>query len=469
MLGDMGMLLGIEDQEYFAKYPSFAKTSAKRKQVHEHFGILPSGPLITESEWKDLKYYYLETAPTSPLPPEDKPSMNWELDRFSIEPPRNRLPRMFATLTRIDERNNKLYIGDSSRNILSIFDETGQRIGNPLSFQNKITPVDIAFDSDLAYLASIGDVSGANPTAETAFITRIEGLHGNQNSLEESVVVSQLPRIADIELADLYGDNTPELIVSCFGTAAGKVTSFRLGQDGSLEERVLLAMPGAVKTQTHDFNGDGRLDVGVLLGNAREGFHILENLGNGEFRDHIVFQTHPSMGHTYFELTDFNGDNAADLLVVNGDNVDSDPYNTLKNFHGIRVYLNKGDFAFEQAYFYPMQGAFIAKAADFDSDGDMDIAAIAFYPDFDAASPENFVYLEAKGILDFVPHSSEKLNTGRWMTMDAGDLDGDGDIDLALGGAYLPIGMSHYMEKFEQLSNSGPVFLILRNNTLTDN
>jgi hypothetical protein len=44
-------------------------------------------------------------------------------------------------------------------------------------------------------------------------------------------------------------------------------------------------------------------------------------------------------------------------MTVNGDNVDSDPYNTLRNYHGVRVFLNEGGLRFRQAYFYPMYGA----------------------------------------------------------------------------------------------------------------
>ena len=55
---------------------------------------------------------------------------------------------------------------------------------------------------------------------------------------------------------------------------------------------------------------------------------------------------------------------------------------------------------------------------------------------------------------------------GRWLTMDVGDIDGDGDPDVALGGAYIPIGMFTQKALFKRLLRSGPQVLILENNHL---
>ncbi|NJM26868.1 MAG: VCBS repeat-containing protein [Bacteroidia bacterium] len=102
------------------------------------------------------------------------------------------------------------------------------------------------------------------------------------------------------------------------------------------------------------------------------------NKGNLAFERKTVVETGPAYGHTYFELQDFNKDGHMDLLVSNGDS-DADPYNTLKNYHGVRIYMNDGRDNFSQKYFYPMYGVHFAKAADFDNDGDLDIAAVAFF------------------------------------------------------------------------------------------
>ena len=152
-----------------------------------------------------------------------------------------------------------------------------------------------------------------------------------------------------------------------------------------------------------------------------------------------------------------------DILAVNGDNVDSDPYNTLKNYHGLRIYLNRGNLRFEEAYFYPMYGAFGAQAEDFDDDGDLDIAAISFYPDFSAERRESFTYLQNDGGLEFSAYTSPELMTGRWMTMDVGDIDGDDDVDIVLGGGYIPSGMFVYMDMYEAFTETAPPVLILKN------
>jgi len=187
------------------------------------------------------------------------------------------------------------------------------------------------------------------------------------------------------------------------------------------------------------------------------------NNGANEFESTTVFETGPSYGHTYFELQDFNADGQMDIMTVNGDNVDSDPYNTLKNYHGVRIYLNRGELRFEEAYFYPMYGAFGAKAADFDNDGDLDIAAVSFFPDFAVERRESFVLLQNDGEMNFTAHTNPDLIFGRWMTMDVGDMDGDDDIDIVLGGAYIPTGMFAYMDTYRTLAESAPSILVLKN------
>jgi hypothetical protein len=80
-----------------------------------------------------------------------------------------------------------------------------------------------------------------------------------------------------------------------------------------------------------------------------------------------------------------------------------------------------------------MYGASKAIARDFDQDGDLDIAAISFFPDYQRQPLCGFVYLENKGNLQFEPSTFKEAAAGHWLTLESGDVDLDGDQDLLLG------------------------------------
>jgi hypothetical protein len=49
------------------------------------------------------------------------------------------------------------------------------------------------------------------------------------------------------------------------------------------------------------------------------------------------------------------------------------------------------------------------------------------------------------------------------MTIGVGDLDGDADTDIVLGGAYIPVGMFAFMDVYRAMAESAPAILILEN------
>ena len=464
-LGYMGYWFGMEDLAYLSDRPAFVRDNVRtRREVLRRDNLLPAVPTLSRDEWDLLRAYYLRNAPAQALPQTGTLPLRWTLPRFKAVASEYRARPAVTTLVRIREERREIYLGDSASGRLTVLDGDGRvKVAAALD-DPRLSPVDIEFLDGAAYVGSIGDLpalqpSAARPAHIVALTLKDDGLKGAQARL----LIGSLYRMADMEMADLNGDGRVDIIVCGFGVLAGGVSWFESRPDGNYFERPLLALPGAVRAQVHDFNGDGLPDIAVLVSQAREGFHILINRGDGRFEDRTIFETHPGYGHTYFELQDFNGDGLADLLVVNGDTVDSDPYNTPKNYHGLRIYLNRGGLRFEEAWFYPMHGAFVARARDFDGDGDLDVAAISFYPDFASDRPESFTYLENLGGLKFAACSHEATLTGRWMTLDAGDIDGDGDVDLVLGGGYIPVGMFAYMDLYHRLAETGPPVLILKN------
>jgi hypothetical protein len=117
-------------------------------------------------------------------------------------------------------------------------------------------------------------------------------------------------------------------------------------------------------------------------------------------------------------------------VYTNGDNADLSII--LKPYHGVRIFMNTGHDKFTETWFYPMYGASEALARDFDSDGDVDIAAISFFPDFRNHLEDGFIYFENTGD-NFIPQTTELAKSGRWLKLEAADFDRDGDEDILLG------------------------------------
>ena len=83
-----------------------------------------------------------------------------------------------------------------------------------------------------------------------------------------------------------------------------------------------------------------------------------------------------------------------------------------------------------------------AIAADFDGDGDLDIATIAFFADMKNKPAEEFIYFEQDKPLSFKPHAIPVSKYGRWMSMDVADINNDGKPDIVLGNYSMGFGFS---------------------------
>jgi hypothetical protein len=181
---------------------------------------------------------------------------------------------------------------------------------------------------------------------------------------------------------------------------------------------------------TGDFNGDGKKDIIALMTQADERIRLYLGQGNFNFAASTILRFPAVYGSSYFEINDFNKDGFFDILYTNGDN--SDYSMILKPYHGVRVFLNDGGQHFKESWFYPMNGASWAMARDFDQDGDLDIAAIAFFPDFKRSPEQSFIYFENRGG-NFFPFVTRESTCGRWLVMNVADIDNDNDLDILLG------------------------------------
>jgi hypothetical protein len=108
-------------------------------------------------------------------------------------------------------------------------------------------------------------------------------------------------------------------------------------------------------------------------------------------------------------------------------------------------------------------GAVTARLYDFDSDGDLDIAAISYFPDYAKTPEESFVLLYNAGDLTFEAHTFEGASRGRWLVMDVGDFDRDQDPDILLGSniGFAPQGDQTGL--YQRWMQEAPSFIVLEN------
>ena len=386
-------------------------------------GLFPKAPIISEHDWRLICQYYLELAPTEALPQGPRPKIRNGSSQFRVRPLKYPGATSLTTMVQIDPATKRLYIGNAGARTLDIVNSAGDVLSRvPVDSP----PVSLTIRPEGLYVTLIGNIF---PSDEKNGKLVLLEKHGNE--YQARTILANLQRPVSALFADLNSDGREDIVLCAFGNYLGKFSWFEnLGAAG-YREHPLIELPGALNSLIFDVNKQGLPDVIVLMAQAREGIHLFQNQGGGEFQEQIITNFPPIFGSTHIELADFNHDGFPDLLVSNGDN--GEYPSPFKNYHGIRIFLNDGHNHFTQSWFFPMNGAFKAIARDVDHDGRLDILAISFFPNYQKSPEESFVFLKNTGGLSFEPFSFPECISGRWLTMDAGDLDGDGQLDIALG------------------------------------
>lgn len=244
-------------------------------------------------------------------------------------------------------------------------------------------------------------------------------------------ITDSLPRPVQTAAGDFNRDGLTDYIVCGYGNTRGGLYLVQQQANGNYKKQVIRAVPGAIQVEVGDFNNDGWPDVMCLFAQANEGVWMFLNNKKGGFTTRNMLRFPPVYGSNSFQLVDMNNDGQKDIIYTCGDN--NDYSSILKPYHGMYVFTNKGNWNFKQSYFYHINGASKAMAADFDGDGDMDIATIAFFADFKYHPTEGFTYLEQTGKSKFKAHEVPINQYGRWIAMEVADIDSDGDQDIVLG------------------------------------
>ena len=380
---------------------------------------------VTFNEWMEIVAYYKALAPDSLLPAKAPAALEEDGNWFSIKKPiwQDTVAIATTTMVSVNPYNGNIYSGTDA---LLKWDSTLQ---SSLVIKLESPAVDMRWEEkDTALLTCIGNLRAIDAPKGTLW-----KMMPNAPADEQVQTVGLgLPRPVQSIAADFNKDGRMDYMVCGFGHNYGGLYLLQQKPDGDYDKRAVWEVPGAIHAVPGDFNGDGWQDVMVLFAAADEGIWLFLNDHKGGFQSKNLLRFPPVYGSTGFEVVDWNKDGKPDILYTAGDNADYSMI--LKPYHGVYVYLNKGDFTYEQTYFYPINGCTKAIAADFDGDGDLDIATIAFFADLQHHPAEKFIYFEQTQAMQFVPHSVAQLATeGRWICMETGDYDQDGDTDILLG------------------------------------
>ena len=234
-----------------------------------------------------------------------------------------------------------------------------------------------------------------------------------------------LDRTGEIELglSDVDGDGDLDILMANGGSRGGQQNRILINDGfGYFTEETSTRLPGFSDSTKDidlgDVDGDGDLDVIVTNVNGEQN-NLLINNGSGVFSDQTVSRL-PIDSNSSFEadFADVDGDGDLDIIVANINN----------DQNSILINDGTGNFA-EQitpSLKLPLGNdtSLDADFGDIDGDGDLDIIVVN-------ALTQNRLYIN-DGTGSFTDETASRLpvDSDKGVEGDFGDVDGDGDLDI---------------------------------------
>ncbi|MBL7811770.1 MAG: VCBS repeat-containing protein [Bacteroidetes bacterium] len=417
-------------------------------------GIYPSTPTISESDVQLLLDYFNLKAPESMGEQKRSTPIGDFTDLFSpVSPDLEIKEPPFTTFVAVFPQRKEFVIGSSGqKHDIGAYTTDLREVWK---MPTPSAPAWVDFSDPKKWLiTAMGPVEPNNRKLGSMVELRMP----DQGKPElANLVMENLPRPVMIQRLNAGGKDG--FLINGFGHLAGQLYWQGAGARPA-PEYSLRSKPGAIRSIITDWNQDGKQDVLSLFAQNLEGIFLFLQNNDGTFTEKKLLEFLPVYGSSWFEYVDINGDGKKDIVYTCGDNADFSV--ALKNYHGVYVYLNKGNDQFEQAWFYPIHGCYRVSVRDFDLDGDLDMVTVGYFADFNNQHEESLLYFANDGKLSFTPYKVHGFDRGRWLTLDAGDVDGDGDQDLVLGN----FSMGPQSNMTEQLSRqfaSSQPFMVLKN------
>ncbi|MBM1106729.1 VCBS repeat-containing protein [Aurantibacter crassamenti] len=416
VLPEMAALMGLIDNSN----DPYKSHSVSEQIAMRQTGIYPNQPQLSLQDWTLLKDYIIRMAPDS-LEAEGTIQNPSELIQFTSKQINiDSTLGSYITFLKYNQSNNTILLADTSGKLL----EYNAMENSIKTILQKSTPITDYFKADEIELVTL--VGILHPS---------EIKKGNID-IHSKNKIEQLPftlhRPVNTLVKDLNNNGQKEIVVSEFGHLTGSLSLLYTVTGLNRQKKTLLNQPGTIRTIAKDMNNDGKLDLVTLASQGRESITILYQQDSLEFNADPVIKFSPVYGTSWFELLDYDGDGDDDIITAHGDNADKSF--VPKPYHGLRIYINDGENKFEEKYFCPINGATRLVAHDFDQDGDIDFGVLSTFPDYQKKPEFSFLYLENINSKDFhfKPFTTKNTTQGKWLLMDTGDFNSDGDLDIVL-------------------------------------
>ena len=413
ILPDMAARLGLR----IDGYDPFQNTSLQEALYMRGTGVYPEAPLIDTTTWYEIQHYIMSMAPDTVNIDNTRITHYEATSLFEVQP---------VALDTTGQADITSIAYDDVHKAFIVGGGFGRAIRWPTE------------DSDMVQLSSpiVSDIYNGRER----FITEVGYIHPSQvprgiihrvTGTRSDTIFAKLYRPVFTELVDFDLDGDTDLLVCEFGNLLGQL-SLLVNEAGSFRRIPLLEVPGTIKVEVTDMNNDGLEDILVLASQGNEGVYLLTQESPLDFRQKQIIKFPPQYGTSWFELLDYDKDGDQDIVTAHGDNADLSIFP--KDFHGIRLFLNDNS-QFREAWFYPIFGSTRVMADDFDEDGDEDFMVMSYFPEPAISKNHGLVYLENEdpNQFEFQAHLIAEARQGRWLVMDKGDPDLDGDTDILVG------------------------------------
>jgi hypothetical protein len=458
-----------EPQEDYTKRYILSDKLGYMRDLYPFKPYIPAEPEMSKAEFVRMREYYVSNARSWTEMEIKRPKAPLAKGFTPVFPKLDLEPNALVLSTRVDEERRRLYVGrsviddwvggggrkegfDQWDDIVVLDLDSGKRVGHT---NVESDPIHMTLtDTGVRVLTH-----GRFPMTEVG-IAALTDWEFEGEQPRPRMLVNGKQRFVEHINHDMNGDGLEDIVANAFGDgifgdANSELTIFwqtpqfsKLWQDapaeippgvlsGALRETIVSEQSGLISSAIADFNNDGKPDIAALAAQGRQELMLFINNGDETFTRHLIDENTPSFGGNNVKAADFDGDGNIDLAVINGDNVAGNHVGPIvpapRPQHSVRVFKNNGKLNFTKEFHYPMHGGIRSVIHDFDSDGDLDMAVISLFPQWSEEEPESFVYLENQGDFNFTRHSFSSDYFSVWSSIEAADVNGDDKMDIILG------------------------------------